>query len=55
MLKASDGILVRWFGIRGIEGKIIQRNMHVKIKVPYLGLCLGLQIMTIEYAQLSLE
>ena len=56
MLKASDGILVPGgFGIRGIEGKIMAAKYARENKVPYLGLCLGLQIMTIEYARFHLN
>lgn len=56
MLKSSDGILVPGgFGIRGIEGKIMAAKYARENKVPYLGLCLGLQIMTIEYARYKLD
>ncbi len=56
MLKSSDGILVPGgFGIRGIEGKIMAAKYARENKVPYLGLCLGLQIMTIEYARFHLN
>jgi len=51
-LKAADGILVPGgFGIRGTEGKIRAARYARENKVPYLGICLGLQIMTIEYAR----
>lgn len=51
-LKSADGILVPGgFGTRGIEGKIMAAKYARENKVPYLGLCLGLQIMTIEYAR----
>lgn len=51
-LKAADGILVPGgFGIRGTEGKILAAKYARENKVPYLGICLGLQIMTIEYAR----
>ncbi len=56
MLESSDGILVPGgFGTRGIEGKIMAAKYARENKVPYLGLCLGLQIMTIEYARHKLE
>lgn len=56
ILKSSDGILVPGgFGIRGIEGKIMAAKYARENKVPYLGLCLGLQIMTIEYARFHLN
>lgn len=55
-LRAADGILVPGgFGIRGTEGKILAANYARMNKVPYLGICLGLQIMTIEYAREYLQ
>ena len=39
------------FGERGIEGKIIAAQYARENKVPYLGLCLGMQIATIEFAR----
>ena len=52
ILKSADGILVPGgFGIRGTEGKILAAKYARENKVPYLGICLGLQIMTIEYAR----
>ncbi len=51
-LKEAQGILVPGgFGIRGTEGKILAAKYARENKVPYLGLCLGLQLMTIEYAR----
>jgi CTP synthase len=51
-LRAAHGILVPGgFGIRGTEGKIMAAKYARENKVPYLGLCLGLQLMTIEYAR----
>ena len=51
-LDGLDGILVPGgFGIRGIEGKI-RAVMHARTnRVPFLGLCLGLQAAVIEYAR----
>ena len=47
-----DGIVVPGgFGYRGIEGKIIAAAHARENKVPYLGLCLGMQVMCIEYAR----
>jgi CTP synthase len=47
-----DGILVPGgFGLRGIEGMIRAAQYARTAKVPYLGICLGLQIMVIEYAR----
>jgi CTP synthase len=52
MLKGLDGILVPGgFGQRGIEGKILAAQYAREKKVPYLGLCLGMQIATIEFAR----
>ena len=39
------------FGYRGIEGKIVAARYARENKVPYLGLCLGMQVMCIEYAR----
>lgn len=51
-LKKYDGILVPGgFGTRGTEGKILAAKFARENKVPYLGLCLGMQIMVIEYAR----
>jgi len=47
-----DGIVVPGgFGYRGIEGKIVAARYAREKKVPYLGLCLGLQVMVIELAR----
>src|SRR3989441_256383 len=52
MLKGLGGILVPGgFGERGIEGKIIASQYAREKKLPYLGLCLGMQIATIEFAR----
>ena len=54
-LKAADGILVPGgFGNRGIEGKIAAARYAREQKVPYLGLCLGAQLLTIEFARFAL-
>jgi CTP synthase len=51
-LKSLDGIVVPGgFDKRGIEGKIIAARWAREHGVPYLGLCLGMQIMLIEYAR----
>jgi len=39
------------FGYRGIEGKIMAARFARERKVPYLGLCLGMQVMCIEFAR----
>ena len=52
MLKGLGGILVPGgFGERGIEGKILAAKYARENKIPYLGLCLGMQIATIEFAR----
>ena len=51
-VRAADGILVPGgFDSRGIEGKIQAAQYARENKVPYLGLCLGMQVMTIEFAR----
>jgi len=51
-LARFDGILVPGgFGKRGIEGKIAAAQFARENKVPYLGICLGMQVATIEYAR----
>jgi CTP synthase len=51
-LGAFDAILVPGgFGKRGIEGKICAARFAREKKVPYLGICLGMQVATIEYAR----
>ena len=52
LLKASDGILVPGgFGDRGIEGKILAAEYARTSSVPFLGICLGLQVATIEFCR----
>jgi CTP synthase len=52
MLADADGILVPGgFGGRGIEGKICAANFARVNKVPYFGICLGMQIAVIEFAR----
>jgi len=51
-LNGFDGILVPGgFGKRGVEGKILAAQFARENKVPYLGLCLGMQIAVIEFAR----
>jgi len=51
-LGAFDAVLVPGgFGIRGVEGKIASAKFARENKVPYLGICLGMQVATIEYAR----
>jgi CTP synthase len=54
-VKAADAIVVPGgFGSRGIEGKILAAKYARENKVPYLGLCLGMQIMCVEFARNAL-
>ncbi|MDB5898035.1 MAG: pyrG, partial [Ramlibacter sp.] len=51
-LAKYDAILVPGgFGKRGIEGKIAAARIARESKIPYLGICLGMQVATIEYAR----
>lgn len=51
-LAGYDGILVPGgFGLRGTEGKILSANRARVNKVPYLGVCLGLQMAVCEFAR----
>ena len=51
-LDVFDGIIVPGgFGARGTEGMILAANYARLNKIPYFGLCLGMQIMTISYAR----
>ena len=51
-LEQVDGIVVPGgFGSRGVEGKIMAAKYAREYQVPYLGLCLGMQVMVIEYAR----
>jgi len=58
ILDQVDGIVVPGgFGYRGVEGKVIAAKHCRMRKMPYLGLCLGMQVMCIEFARhvLSLQ
>ncbi|MBA2585967.1 MAG: CTP synthase [Chthoniobacterales bacterium] len=51
-LKDVAGVLIPGgFGERGVEGKIKAARFAREQKVPYLGLCLGMQVATIEFAR----
>jgi len=51
-LKKADGIIVPGgFGSRGIEGKIQAARFARENNIPYLGLCLGMQLMVVEFAR----
>lgn len=52
LLDTVDGIIVPGgFGYRGIEGKIIAARYARTKRIPYLGLCLGMQVLCIELAR----
>jgi len=52
VIQAAHGILVPGgFGSRGIEGKIKAIRYARENKIPYLGLCLGMQLMVVEFAR----
>ncbi|ROQ25701.1 CTP synthase [Gallaecimonas pentaromativorans] len=52
LLENVDGILVPGgFGERGVEGKILAAQYAREQKVPYLGICLGMQVALIEFAR----
>ena len=52
ILEGLDGILVPGgFGERGVEGKIMAARYARENKVPYLGICLGMQVALIEFAR----
>lgn len=52
ILNGVDGIVVPGgFGYRGIEGKIVAARFAREQRIPYLGLCLGMQVMCIELAR----
>src|SRR6201981_4202881 len=51
-LKDVPGVLIPGgFGVRGVEGKINAACFARERKVPFLGLCLGMQVATIEFAR----
>lgn len=52
LLEGVDAILVPGgFGLRGVEGKILTVQYARENKIPYLGICLGMQVAVIEYAR----
>ncbi len=51
-LEGLDGILIPGgFGERGIEGKVRAAQIARERKIPYLGICLGMQIAVVEFAR----
>jgi len=52
-VRQADGVLVPGgFGSRGIEGKLQAAHYARENKVPYLGLCLGMQLMVVDFARM---
>lgn len=52
LLEQLDGLVVPGgFGYRGVEGKILAARWAREHQLPYLGLCLGMQVMCIEFAR----
>ena len=55
LLRSVQGIVVPGgFGVRGIEGMVNAARYARENKIPYLGLCLGMQVMVIEFARYAL-
>lgn len=55
VVRTVDGILVPGgFGTRGTEGMIAATKLARENKIPFLGVCLGMQIAVIEYARNAL-
>jgi CTP synthase len=56
VVESVDGVVVPGgFGSRGIEGKILAANYCRTHNVPYLGLCLGMQLMVVEFGRHVLQ
>ena len=52
LLQGANGVLVPGgFGDRGVQGKILAAKYAREHNVPYLGICLGMQIAVIEFAR----
>ncbi len=52
MLAAMDGVLVPGgFGQRGVEGKISAINVARRQRIPFFGICLGMQLAVVEFAR----
>jgi CTP synthase len=52
LLEDADGILIPGgFGVRGIEGKINAARMARERAVPFLGICLGMQLAVVDFAR----
>ncbi|GAH20350.1 unnamed protein product, partial [marine sediment metagenome] len=56
LLDSAQGIIVPGgFGVRGIEGMIKAASYARNNEIPYLGLCLGMHVMVIEFARYALD
>lgn len=56
LLKGFDGVIVPGgFGTRGVEGKILAAGYAMDHQIPYLGLCLGMQVGVIAFARRALK
>lgn len=56
LFKNIDGVLVPGgFGERGWEGKILAANFCRKNKIPYFGICLGMQVLCTEFARYACD
>ncbi|HEX7973318.1 MAG TPA: CTP synthase [Anaerolineales bacterium] len=56
VVRQANGVLVPGgFGSRGIEGKIQAAHYARESRIPYLGLCLGMQLMVVEFARFALN
>ncbi|PON44651.1 CTP synthase [Parasponia andersonii] len=52
LLKGADGVLVPGgFGDRGVQGKILAAKYARENRIPFLGICLGMQIAVVEFAR----
>jgi len=51
-VRAANGVLIPGgFGVRGVQGMVLAARYARENKVPFLGVCLGMQVMVIEYAR----
>jgi len=51
-VRAADGLLIPGgFGVRGVEGKILAIKYAREAKLPFFGICLGMQVAAIEFAR----
>ncbi len=55
LLKVNGIVVPGGFGTRGFEGKVKAASIARRYKIPYLGLCLGMQAMVVEFARYVLD